>query len=146
MNKTIVVLALLLIGIAPTRAVSEDYKFNTGYDLYHALLLIENPQDTKDLMFSVRAMGYISGFVDGIILTQNNLYNLVLPKKLMSEKERIKWAKEMNFNRLNIPKEGIAVGQGVLIFQKWAKNHPEELNNTMRLCLWLSLAETYGWK
>ena len=60
--------------------------------------------------------------------------------------ERNKLAKDMKFHRINIPESGLAAGQLMLIFKKFAEKHPEELNGTVRACIFMSLVEAYGWK
>jgi hypothetical protein len=52
----------------------------------------------------------------------------------------------MRFYRLNLPKEGIAVGQFILVFKKYAEKNPGKLNGTPRGCLLESLVQEFGWK
>ena len=65
------------------------------------------------------AIGYLKGCLDGLVIMQDTQYNNMFPPKLMSAKEREKFSKEMNFHRLNMPKEGIATGQLILIYNNF---------------------------
>jgi hypothetical protein len=79
-------------------------------------------------------------------LTEDMYYESLFPSKMLSESEREKFAKEMNFNRLNLPKEGIAVGQFILVYKKYAEKNPGRLYGTPRACLLESLVKEFGWK
>jgi len=107
---------------------------------------MDQTQTPDDAMTVMLTMGYLSGYVDGLTIMQDALFNTMFPKELMPEGERGKLAKKVNFNRLNIPKNGVHVGQLILIFKKWAEKHPEKLNETARACIFVSLVEAYGWK
>jgi hypothetical protein len=119
---------------------------NTGYDLYHNLKFADDPQDTEDILNSAYALGYLKGSVDGIIFMQDVYYDRLFPPKMMTEKERKEFSKEFNFVRLNMPKTGIASGQMVLIYKKFAEKYPEELSSSARVSILKSLINAYGWK
>ena len=134
----------LIFLIPSTLFAMEEVK--TGYDLYHNLQLMDNPQNSEDITNGLLAVGYLKGCVDGFILMQDAHYNKMFPPNMMSEKERIKISKELNFHRINMPLEGIATGQLILIYNKFAKEHPKKLNGRSRLCIWESIVNAYGWK
>ena len=144
MQKKSTLMILLVFLIPSTLFAVEDVK--SGYDLYHNLKLMDNPQSPEDITTGFLAVGYLMGCIDGLIFMQDTLYNAMFPPKVMSAEERSKFSKKMNFNRLNFPEKGIPVGQMILIFNKYSENHPEELNNTARVCILGSLIEAYGWK
>jgi hypothetical protein len=107
---------------------------------------MDNPQTVNDITSIMYTVGYLAGYLDGLSFMQDVQYNAMFPKNMMSEKEREKFSKEMNFHRLNIPEGGLATGQLMLIYKKYAEKHPEKLNGTARICVFESLVEAYGWK
>ena len=62
----------------------------------------------------------------------------------MTEKEIKEYSKKLDLVLLNIPEEGIADGQMILVFKKYAEKYPEELNSTARICILKSLIDAYG--
>lgn len=145
MNKLTVILIVVLLALeAGGNAVAGD-SMDTGYDLHRALLLIENPSSERDIITAIRAVGYVDGFVNGLSLMQNMIYSELIPENILDDKELKRLAELMNFRRLNIPEEGVPVRQGIMIYQKWAKNNPEELDETARICLFLSFVDALGW-
>jgi hypothetical protein len=95
--------------------------------VYHDIKLFDNPKSIEEAIQGFSAVGYLRGCIDGLVFMQDVLYNQMFSEKYLSPKERKEWAKKMNFNRLNVPEEGIPVGQMILIFYKYAENHPENL-------------------
>ena len=77
---------------------------------------------------------------------QNVMYDMVFPPKVLSKKEIEKASKKLNVHRLNIPEDGLPFGQIVLIYKRYAEKHPEKLNESAKLCIFLSLVEAYGWR
>jgi hypothetical protein len=144
-RKLVFFSAFLLIASSASIASTEN-RLTTGYDLYKAIQSWENPQNNIDRIIGIQALEYVRGFFDGISLMQDSLYERVIPGKLMSERARAERAEQLNFGRLNIPKDGLPTGQCMMIFQKWAKNHPEYLDSSARMCLFFSFIDTYGWK
>ena len=112
----------------------------------NSITLMDNPQTPDDITSIIYTVGYLAGYIDGISLMQDLQYNAMFPKKMMSEKERETLSKQMNFNRINIPEGGLATGQLMLIYKKYAEKHPEKLNGTARICVFQALVEAYGWK
>ena len=139
------ILVVFLIFFLPSTVFAE-LTMKTGYDLYENIKIMNNPQSPNEVMTAMATLGYLNGYLDGLVLMQDTLFNMMLPPDFLSEKERVKLSKEINFNRLNIPKSGLHVGQLVLIYKKWAEKHPEKLNGTARICILESLVESYGWK
>lgn len=142
-RKTILVVFLLFL--IPSTLLCQE-KLKTGYDVYHNIMLIDKAQTPDDALKAVQTLGYLDGCIDGLILMQDLLFDTMFPKEVLSEDQRKKLSKEVNFHRLNIPKEGLAVGQVILVYKKWAEKHPEKLNGTARACILESLMEAYGWK
>lgn len=65
---------------------------------------------------------------------------------LMTLKEIDEYKKLLNLRRLNSPREGITVGQTIMIFKKWADGHTEDLNQSARAYLMMSLINAYRWE
>jgi hypothetical protein len=139
-------LVLVLIVVLLPAVLFAQNKPKTGYELYHSLKGMDNPQSNDDLMRGIHAFGYLDGFLDSLSLLQDMHYESMFPSKMLSETEREKFAKEIRFYRLNLPKEGIAVGQFILVYQKYAEKNPGKLNGTPRVCLLESLVQEFGWK
>ena len=73
-------------------------------------------------------------------------FDMMFPPKLMTPTEIKKLSKDLNYKRINIPDSGINVGQLQLIFEKWAKNHPEDLHHSAKVCLYAAIVDAFGWK
>lgn len=149
MKRYPALILLIILLIIPSVTIAEDVKIETGYQLYLKIKNSENAsnlQNVEDILDSAHVLGYLKGFIDAVTLVQDFMYETVFPSKILSEPEREKLAKEMNFLRINIPEPSLAVGQVTLIFKKYAENHPERLNETARSCLLDSIIEAYGWK
>jgi hypothetical protein len=144
MKRTLGLIVLLIFLIPSALFAVETLK--TGYDLYHNIKLIDDPKSNDDICDGLFALGYLGGCFDGLRLMQDAQYNKMFPPGLMTEEERNKISKKMNFHRLNIPKEGIAIGQLILIYKRFAEKYPKELSGTARVCVWQSLVDAYGWK
>ena len=140
------ILTVFLIYLIPSVVFAGEYGIETGYDVYHNIQLMDSMQSTEEITAVLYTTGYLAGYLDGLILMQDVQYDVMFPKKLLSEKEREKLAKEMRFHRINIPKGGLHAGQLILIFKKYAEEHPEQLNESARSCIWVSLVDSYGWK
>ena len=139
------ILLVFLILLIPSTLFA-GYKLNTGYDLYHNIKLKDNPQNSDDIVVGIYTTGFLAGYLDGLSLTQDVIFNMIFPRNKFSENEIQKLSKEINFNRVNLPKEGLQTGQFILIFKKYAEKNPEKLDGSARLCIWESLVEAYGWK
>jgi hypothetical protein len=144
MQNKLAVIVFLIFLIPSTLFALEEVK--TGYDLYHNLQLIDNSQNPDDITTSLLAVGFLKGCVDGLIFMQDVHYNNMFPPNMMTEEERIKVSKKLNFHRINMPVEGIATGQFILMYNKFAKEHPKELSGSARSCVWKSIVNAYGWK
>ncbi len=139
-------IAFLMLLLPSTGFTEDALTIKTGYDLYHIIKLMDNPQSAEEIGAVFYATGYLAGYLDGLRTMEFVLFNMVFPPKIMSENERNKFAKEMNFHRLNYPKEGLATGHLILIYKKYAEKYPEKLNESARMCLFGSIIEAYGWK
>jgi len=138
-------LIVLLIFLIPSTLFAVE-KIETGYDLYHYLKVVDNPQSPDEITSSFFAVGLLKGIFDGLIIMQDMQYNKMFPSNMMTDTERNKISKEIGFYRLNTPKKGIATGQLILIYKKYAEKHPKKLSGTVRVCVFESLIEAYGWK
>ena len=137
------ILALMLIMIP-----SSLFAFtliNTGNDLYHNLKLADDPKNMDDMINATHAMGYLRGSADGIIYMQKFYYDRLFPTNTMTEKEIKEYSKKLDLVLLNMPEEGIADGQMILVFKKYAEKFPDELNSPARVCILKSLIDSYGW-
>ena len=144
----IILILLSVFLIIPSVSFAED-ETETGWELYQNIKLLEerpNFQNVEDVLDSSHTLGYLKGFLDAVTLVQDFMFEKVFPSKVLSESEREKSAKEMNFHRINIPEGGISVGQLELIFKKYAEDNSKKLNESARVCLLNSIIEAYGWK
>ena len=146
MNRLAVVLIVVFAVLAGWGNASAGDSMDTGYDLHHALLLIDNPTSERDMITAVRAIGYVDGFLNGLSLMQDMIYRGIVPEKILDDQELKELAELIHFKQLNIPQKGVPVGQGITIYQKWATIHSEELDKTARICLLLSFVDAFGWK
>jgi hypothetical protein len=143
MKKAMVL--ILFVVLLPSLTIAQSIP-KTGYELYRNLKGWDNPQTDIDRFNGMWAVGYMDGFLDSYKMAEDMHYEAILPKKNLSEPEREKLAKEINFHRLNLPKDGIAVGQFILVFKKYAEKNPGKLSGSSRVCLWESLVDEFGWK
>ena len=144
LRKSTLIIALLTFLIPSTLFAAENIE--TGYDLYHYLKIVDNPQSPDEITSSFFAVGLLKGILDGLLIMQELQYNKMFPSNMMTETERNKISKEIGFYRLNTPKKGIATGQLILIYNKYAEKHPKKLSGTVRVCVFESIIEAYGWK
>ena len=143
--KQLSIIVAFLILLIPSTVFAEG-TIKTGYDLYENIKLMDTAQSPDDFATVMFTMGYLHGYLDSLILIQDSWYNKMFPPGVLSEDERNKLSKEIGFCRLNIPKSGLAGGQLILIYKKFAEKHPKNLNMSARVCIFQSLVETYGWK
>lgn len=143
--KQNLIIFIFFIILIPSTLFAQDL-IRTGYDVYNNILLFDKAKSPDDAMDVAMVLGYLDGYISGLVLMQDALFNAMFPKSILSEKEREKYAKEMNFNRLNIPQDRLHIGQLIRIYKNWAEKHPNELNQPARLCFFLSLIDAYGWK
>ena len=143
--KQLSIIVAFLILLIPSTVFGEK-KIGTGYDLYTNIKLMDTAKSPDDFATVMFTMGYLDGCLDGLIFMQDVQYNSMFPPELMSAKEREKFSKEMNFQRLEMPKEGIAIGQLILIYKNFSEKYPKKLSGSARVCILQSLIEAYGWK
>ena len=139
------ILLVFLILLIPSSLFALDV-IKTGYDLYQNIKLFDNEKNTEEVVQGMYATGFLKGYIDGIVIMQDIMYDMVFPPKVLSKKEIEEASKKLNVYRLNIPKEGLPFGQIVLIYKRYAEKHPEKLNESAGLCIFLSLIDAYGWK
>jgi hypothetical protein len=139
-------MTFVLILLLPSTPFAFEQPIRTGYDLYHNIQLMDKSKTSEDLTTVLITTGYLMGVLDGMVVIQQVLYDSVFPRNVLTEQERQKMAKEINFRRLNIPESGLPVGQFMLIYTKYAEKHPEGLNHSAKICIFEALVEAYGWK
>ena len=139
------ILLVFLILLIPSSIFALDV-IKTGYDLYQNIKLFDNEKNTEEVVQGMYTTGFLKGYIDGIVIMQDIMYDMVFPPKVLSKKEIEEASKKLNVYRLNIPKEGLPFGQIVLIYKRYAEKHPEKLNESAGLCIFLSLIDAYGWK
>jgi hypothetical protein len=133
MKTKSIVIAFLII-LVPSLVFAEE-GIKTGFDLYQHLKLMENTntQNIKDIGKGMHALGYLKGCYEGILLMERAM------AKIMKNKNII-------FLRLNIPEKSIKYGQLLLIYKKYAEQHPGKLHEIPPICIHKSLVEAYGYK
>lgn len=101
----------------------------TGNDLLRGcnaiIAEIEKKQiSTDDMIVSIFWTGYIAGYIDNSVLyetiTKNGAYC--------------------------IPEQGVENGQAAMIIANYLKNHPNELHESARVCIFLALADAFKCK
>ena len=143
-TKRVLIIMSLFLLLPIT--VSAELQLDSGFDLYHNIKKLDNPQFPEDISTMFYITGYLKGIIDGFVIMQDGIFNTMFPAGLMSEKEIKKISKDLRFYRLNIPSSGIQVGQLMLIFKKYAEKHPERLNESARICVFDAVRDAYGWK
>ena len=137
---------LLVLSLAPTSFAAED-PIKSGYDLYHNIQRMNDPKESPEQLYaSLITTGFLMGFIDGVVLMQQAIYESVLPRRAFSEEESKKMSEKLNLRRINLPDGGLALGQVMLIYKKYAEKHPEGLNGSAKICVFEALVEAYGWK
>jgi hypothetical protein len=144
--RSFFILVALLIVFIPLTSLAEDPRLKTGYDIYHGIQLMDTAETPEQITDVIYTTGYLAGYIDALVLVQTYLYHSMFPAGAMTEEEREKVSKKLNFHRVNIPDSGIVSGQTMLIYKKYAEKHPERLNESARTCLLGALIEAYGWK
>jgi len=126
-------------------AVAED-DLKTGYWLYTNLSVGTDKMNPDQSMTYIHSLGYIQGILDGIRTMEMVRFEMMFPRKLLTPEEIKKLSKYFNYKQINIPDSGINVGQLQLIYLKGSKNHPEDLHNSARVCLYAAIVDAFGWK
>jgi hypothetical protein len=138
--------SVILMSLLSSTAFAFEEQIKSGYDLYRNIQLIDNPRSPEDLSKVLITTGFLMGFIDGAVLIQQVIYDSVFPREALSEGESKKMSEKLNLPRINFPESGLAVGQLMRIYKKYAEKHPEGLNMNARICIFEALIEAYGWK
>jgi hypothetical protein len=154
MNKTIVVFVMIALVPLFSTTVSAGSTFKTGYELYNAIQVSDKIQTSadyknaseKDILTTYNLITFIDGFVDGLALMQDTMMMMLVPTQGLTSSQIADYKEMINLRRLGIPKDGLAVGQVIMIYKKWAGEHPEDLNQSARACLMMALIKAYGWE
>jgi hypothetical protein len=136
-NKVLLI-AIVVFLLPISLYAEEDYAILTGYDLYYSLSL-EDSQDrsNEEFLKLMYTYGFIRASYDGIYALQNYYLQNLNPFDVALSKIMF----------LNLPSGAeVTNGQLYLIFMKYAKNFPEELNKSYFTCFYRSLIEAYGFK
>ena len=88
--QKILIMLLLLMVVIPHSVLAEGRKIETGFDLYSNLKKLDNPQNPDDLNTAMHTIGYLSGYLDGMVYMQTILFNKVFPRDALTEEERDK--------------------------------------------------------
>ena len=117
--KKKLIIGVFLILLTPSSLFALDV-IKTGYDLYQNIQLFDNPKNTEDIVQGMYATGFLKGYIDGIVIMQDIMYDMVFPPKILTKEEIEKSSKRLNVHRLNIPEDGLPFGQIVLIYKRYA--------------------------
>jgi cytoskeletal protein RodZ len=63
-----------------------DKPLKTGYDLYHNIKLMDNPQTPEQISEVIYTTGYLSGYLDALALGQRTLFEGMFPSTHFSER------------------------------------------------------------
>jgi len=101
--------------------------------------------DPEEEVENALTIGYLTGFIQSLVMTQQIIIEVDSSKEELAESE-LNLPEKLNLKRINIPDDGIAPFQLILIYNKWAQNNPKHLSNDASSCLLASIIEEYGWK
>ncbi len=79
---------------------------------------------TNDMIVSIFWTGYIAGYIDNSVL-----YETITKSGAYC-----------------IPEQGVENGQAAMIIANYLKNHPNELHESARVCIFLALADAFKCK
>ncbi|WP_155304438.1 hypothetical protein [Desulfosarcina widdelii] len=147
MNRHFIVLTAIfsVLILIPVNSMSCAGSIKTGHDLYNSLLLMDKISNAEELSIINNAVCFIGRFIQSIYLIQDTCQDKILSINI-SEKELIELAKLMNQKCLDLPDEGIEITQAIMIYQRWAKNNPDKLYDTAKVCFFMSCVEAYGFE
>jgi hypothetical protein len=134
---------VFMLFIIPSNLFASDY-ISTGNDLYLNLKLIDTNYADHSLI--TLTTGYLSGFMDGLVLTQLRIYEKIAPSNKFSLAELEELAKRINFRFIDIPQGGLTIGEVITIFKDYAERYPQRLSEPVRILLMDSLVDKYGYK
>ncbi len=126
--KTILVLLILIL---PQNLFANE---RTSQVFLTLLKTYDNPETKIETIVKLGVKKYLSGFLDGVILTQS-----------MMDKESVANT-GVGAPQINLPSKGILIDDFVILFKSYLIKHPERLNTTARTVLWFTLVESYGLK
>jgi hypothetical protein len=153
--KKWLLLTLFVIFIIPCLAFAKDNLSNlnfgeqTGLEFYTIIKPMGDLtkfNDPEKEVGNALTIGYLTGFIQSLAMTQNVIIQVDTSEGELSESESLDMAEKLNLKRINIPDDGIAPFQLILIYSKWAQNNPKYLSNDASSCLLASIIEEYGWK
>jgi hypothetical protein len=152
--KKCLILTLFVVFIIPCLAFAEDNLSNlnfgdqTGLEFYTILKPLGELTKFNDPNKEVEnalTIGYLTGFIQSLATIQQVIIEVHTFKEELAESE-LNLPEKLNLKRINIPDDGIAPFQLILIYNKWAENNPKYLSNNASKCLLASIIEEYGWK
>ena len=127
MNRTSVIFVMIVLVQLLSTEVSAGSTFNTGYELYNAIQVSDRVRASRGdestsmegILVTSKLISFIDGFVDGLALMQDMMIRMLVPSEVMTPSETERYKELLNLHRLNIPKDGLAVGQVMLIYKKF---------------------------
>jgi hypothetical protein len=152
--KKCLILTLFVVFIIPCLAFAEDKLANlnfadqTGLEFYTIIKPLGDLtkfSDPKKEVENALTIGYLAGFIQSLVTAQQIIIEVDSTEEELSESE-LSLPEKLNLKRINIPDDGIAPFQLILIYNKWAQNNPKYLSHNAGSCLLASIIEEYGWK
>lgn len=152
--KKRLILSLFVVLIVPYLAFAEDKLANlnfadqTGLEFYTILKPLGDLTKFADPNKEVEnalTIGYLTGFIQSLATAQQVIIEVDTSNEGLSETD-LGLPEEIYLRRINLPDEGIAPFQLILIYNKWAQNNPKYLSKRASDCLLASIIEEYGFK
>ncbi len=150
--KKLLILTLFTFIIIPCMAFGEDnlagmnFADQTGLEFYTILKplgdLTRFDEPGKEVENAL-TIGYLTGFIQSLATIQQVVIKADASEEEISESTL---PENLNLKQINLPDDGIAPFQLILIYNKWAENNPKYLSNNSSSCLLASIIEEYGWK
>jgi hypothetical protein len=134
---------VFILLIIPSDLFALD-SIKTGNDLYLNIKLIDTNYANQSLI--TLTTGYSGGFIDGLALTQWHIYEKIAPSSKFSQAELEELAKKINFRLIEMPQNGLTIGEVMTIFKNYADKYPQRLNEPARILLMDALVDKYGYK
>jgi hypothetical protein len=138
MRKCLFIIAITLFWI-PYLSSAKDGEKYTGYTLYNRLKKYDSG-DTIDYAKGTHALGFFRGAIDGLVHMNSNIKTML--SKLDQTKNDSDAMMVVKYLGLNIPTD-TSYGQLVMIYEKWAENNPDKLNEDAVSCIYYAIRKTY---
>jgi hypothetical protein len=145
---------ILFTVLIPFSAFAEDNLTNlnfadqTGLEFYTILKPLGDVTklgDPEKQVENALTIGYLTGFIESLATVQQVVVEVDTPEQKLSESD-LNLPEKLDIKQINLPYNGIAPFQLILIYNKWAQNNPKYLSNNAGSCLLASIIDEYGWK